>query len=127
MVTYPLPHIDQFASQISVTEQNNQTIKIRVSLGDSLYNKNKKTYLLGVSRDSLCFAASGTNMYDVIIPKSNFPKGRATLFLFNEEKEIVSQRSVYIDTGFTRVNIETDKSSYGQREKVKLNLDVTGY
>ncbi len=123
VITYPLPHIDQFASQLSLTEQNSQTLKIRVSLGDSLYNKNKKTYLLGVSRDSLCFAASGTNMYDVVIPKSNFPKGRATLFLFNDEKQIVSQRSVYIDTGFTHIVVETDKSVYGQREKVKLNLN----
>jgi hypothetical protein len=123
VLTYPLPHIDQFASQLSLTEQDNQTIKIRVSLGDSLYNKNKKTYLLGISRDSLCFAASGTNMYDVLIPKSSFPKGRATLFLFNEEKEIVSQRCIYIDTGFTNVVVETDKSVYGPREKVKLNLN----
>lgn len=123
VITYPLPHIDQFASQLSLTEQNSQTFKIRISLGDSLYNKDKKTYLLGISRDSLCFAASGTNMYDVQIPKSNFPKGRATLFLFNEEKEIVSQRSIYIDTGFTNVVVETDKSVYGPREKVKLNLN----
>ena len=122
VITYPLPHIDQFASQLSLTEQNNQTIKMRVSLGDSLYDKNKKTYLLGISRDSLCFAASGTNMYDVQIPKSSFPKGRATFFLFNEEKEIVSQRSIYIDTGFTNVVVETDKSVYGPRQKVKLNL-----
>ncbi len=127
VITYPLPLIDQFASQLSLTEQNSQTIKIRVSLGDSLYNKNKKTYLLGVSRDSLCFAASGTNMYDVQIPKSSFPKGRATLFLFNEEKEIVSQRSIYIDTGFTNVVVETDKSVYGPREKVKLNLNSSAF
>jgi hypothetical protein len=122
VVTYPLPHIDQFASQISLTEQNTQTFKFRISLGDSLYNKDKKTYLLGISRDSLCFAASGTNMYDVIVPKSNFPKGRATLFLFNDEKQIVSQRSIYIDTGFTRIVVETDKTVYGPREKVKLNM-----
>jgi TonB-dependent Receptor Plug Domain len=127
VITYPLPHIDQFASQLSLTEQNSQTIKIRISLGDSLYNKNKKTYLLGISRDSLCFAASGTNMYDVLIPKSNFPKGRATLFLFNEEKEIVSQRSIYIDTGFTNLAVETDKSVYGPREKVKLNLNSSAF
>jgi TonB-dependent Receptor Plug Domain len=124
-VTYPLPHIDQFASQLSLTDQTTQNFKVRVSLGDSLYNKDKKTYLLGISRDSLCFAASGTNMYDVIIPKANFPKGRATLFLFNEEKQIVSQRSVYIDTGSTNVATKTDKSVYGAREKVKLDLSVS--
>ncbi len=124
-ITYPLPHIDQFASQLSLTEQTSQNFKFRVSLGDSLYNKNKKTYLLGISRDSLCFAASGTNMYDVIIPKANFPEGRATLFLFNEEKQIVSQRSIYIDTGLTSVATKTDKSVYGAREKVKLDLSVS--
>ncbi len=124
-ISFPLPHIDQFASQLSLTEQTSQNFKVRVSLGDSLYNKNKKTYLLGISRDSLCFAASGTNMYDVIIPKANFPKGKATLFLFNDEKQIVSQRSIYIDTGFTSVAIKTDKSAYGAREKVKLDLSVS--
>ena len=124
-IKYPLPHIDQFASQLSLTEQTSQNFKIRVSLGDSLYNKNKKTYLLGINRDSLCFAASGTNMYDVSIPKANFPKGRATLYLFNDEKQIVSQRSIYIDTGFTSAAVKTDKSVYGPREKVKLDLTVS--
>ncbi|HEY4936573.1 MAG TPA: TonB-dependent receptor plug domain-containing protein [Puia sp.] len=124
-LTYPLPHIDQFASQLSLTEQTNQVFKIRVFLGDSLYNKNKTTYLLGLSRDSLCFAASGTNMYNLAIPKSNFPKGKATLFLFNDQKQIVSQRSIYIDTGSTRIVTETDKVAYGPREKVKLDLSAS--
>lgn len=125
IVSYPLPRINQFASQISLTGQTKEAFKVRISQGDSLYHKSKTTYLLGVSRDSLCFAASGTDMYDLMIPKSGFPKGRATLFLFDDQFQIVSQRSVFIDTGTTRVVVETDKANYGQREKVKLNLNTS--
>ncbi len=124
VVTYPLPRINQFATQISLTDQTVTDFKVRISQGDSLYHKNKTTYLLGVSRDSLCYAASGTDMYDLVIPKSGFPKGRATLYLFDEQFQIVSQRSVFVDTGTTKVEMQPDKLNYGQRGKVKLDISA---
>jgi hypothetical protein len=124
-LSYPLPRINQFASQLSLLEQTDQTFKMRISLGDSLYNKNKRTYLLGISRDSICFAATGTDMYNAVVPKSSFPKGKATLFLFDDKDKIVSERAIYIDTGAARIVTETDKSDYGPREKVKLNVNAS--
>jgi hypothetical protein len=121
---YPLPHINQIASQLSVVDQTDQVFHIRVSLGDSLYKKNKMTYILGISRDSLCFAANGTDMYDVTVPKNSFPQGIATLFLFNDQDQIVSQRAIYIDSGGIRVDAVTDKPGYSPREKVKLDINV---
>ncbi|HSZ87023.1 MAG TPA: Plug domain-containing protein, partial [Puia sp.] len=103
-----------------------QTFHVRVSLGDSLYKKNKTTYIFGVSRDSLCFAANGTDMYDLNIPKNSFPKGRATLFLFDEKDQVVSQRNIYININSDSNSIiaSTDKPVYEPREKAKLNVSV---
>ncbi len=122
-LSFPLPRINQFGSQLSVVNETPLAYHVRVSLGDSLYKKNKTTYLLGISRDSLCFGASGTDMYEVDIPKNSFPKGKAVLLLFNEQKQIVSERFIYIENGVS-LTATTDKSSYGPREKVKLDLSA---
>jgi len=124
-LTFPLPAIDQFATQLSLLDQSDEAFHIRVSQGDSLYKKNKITYLLGVSRDSLCFAANGTDMYDVNIPKTTFPRGKATLYLFNDQGQIVSQRSLYIDSSSTKITAVPDKMNYGPREMVKLNIEFS--
>jgi hypothetical protein len=126
-LSFPLPKINQFGSQLSLVSQTNQTFHVRVSLGDSLYKKNKETNIFGISRDSLCFAASGTDMYDVDIPKSSFPKGIATLYLFDDQNQIVSQRAIYIDSNSTKIDIQTDKPGYKPREKVELNIAVSGF
>ena len=125
-LTFALPGIDQFASQLSVVSQTPQAFHVRVSLGDSLYKKNKESAILGISRDSLCFAASGTDMYEVDIPKSSFPRGVATLYLFDDHNEIVSERAIYVDSSSTRLEIKTDKEAYRPREKVTVDIGVLG-
>ena len=120
-----LPVINQYACQLSVKSQDENTMTVVVSLGDSLYKKGIQTYLLGVSRDSLCFAGIGTDMYEVKIPKKNFPAGKATLVLFNDQQEVISERAVYITRPAEDVSIITDKEHYINRDKVKLQI-ITG-
>jgi hypothetical protein len=123
--TYLLPKIDQFAYQLSIVSKTARQIRVRVSLGDSLYKKGKTTRILGIGRDNLCFAASGTDMYEVDIPVDNFPRGQATLYLFDDLNRIVSQRTLYmfnLDTA--SVVLTSDKPSYGLAEKVNLNISV---
>jgi hypothetical protein len=124
-VSYPLPAIDQFASQLTVVSRDDRALKMQVSLGDSLYKKHKSTRILGMSRDSLCFAAIGTDMYQVNVPLANFPVGRASFFLFDDKDNLVSQRSIYIgsnDSG--RIIAATDKANYSPGDKVNLSIDV---
>ncbi|HLY71265.1 MAG TPA: TonB-dependent receptor plug domain-containing protein, partial [Puia sp.] len=121
---YPLPGISQYACQLSLLSQSDEAFNMRVALGDSLYKQNEATYILGVSHDSVCFAASGIGMYDVSVPKNVFPHGKATLFLFNDQHQMVCQRSIYIPDNNSRVSITTDKTNYGPREKVKLNINI---
>jgi hypothetical protein len=125
-LNYPLPRIEQFASQISVIDQSDQFFHVRISQGDSLYKKNISTHLIGISRDSICFAANGTDMYELNIPKNNFPRGKSVLFLFDEQGRIASQRAIFIDSSNVHISMVTDKAIYGPREKVKLDLGVSG-
>jgi hypothetical protein len=124
-VLYPLPAIDQFASQLTVVGQDEHMLKMQVSLGDSLYKKHKSTRILGMSRDSLCFAALGSDMYQVNVPLANFPLGRACFMLFDDQGNLVSQRSVYIrsnDSG--RIVAATDKAAYSPGDRVNLSIGV---
>jgi TonB-dependent SusC/RagA subfamily outer membrane receptor len=123
-IIYPLPHLNQYGSQLSVLEQNG-VLRVRVNQGDSVYKKKQKTYILGVSRDSLCFAAYGTDMYEATVSKENFPQGKATFFLFNDQFKVLSQRSLYIENTTSQVEVRTDKTVYGARERVKLDVSVS--
>jgi len=123
--SWQLPHIDQFGYQLSVVGQTEQTVRLRVSLGDSLYKKNKTSLIFGISRDSLCFAARGSDMYEVNVPRSGFLPGKATFFLFDDKNHIVSQRAVWIDDQpANSVTAATAKAVYSPGEKVDLNISV---
>ena len=124
-LAFPLPKLDQFASQLTVISRDERMIKLQVSLGDSLYKKHKVTRILGVSRDSLCFGAVGTDMYQVNVPVANFPAGKAIFLLFDDQARMVSQRCIYIGAGDTnRITASTDKAGYSPGEKVNLSIGV---
>ena len=125
--TFPIPLADPFATKLSIVSEDDQFFKAEVLLGDSLYRKNLPTYLLGFSRDSLCFAAWGNDMYQVSVPKNNFPQGKATLMLFNQKMQLVSMRDIYIDRKDLQFIIHADKEDYATREKVKLHMKVTDF
>ena len=118
----PLPQVNHYASQISIKEQTPTTLKVVVSQGDSLYKKGKQSYLLGINKDSLCFASVGVDMYELSIAKSNFPAGISKLLLFNEAQEVVSERTIYISKPKEELLISTDKDNYAPRDKVVLTL-----
>src|SRR5690349_525016 len=120
-----LPRVNPYAAQLSVTEQTDQFVKARVMLEDSIFTDDYTTYILGISKDSLCFAGVGRGMYELNIPVLNFPAGIATLLLFNAKKQLVSERSIYINRKDYNINISTDKESYAARENVKMNINIT--
>ncbi|HEY2721688.1 MAG TPA: hypothetical protein VGI82_08185, partial [Chitinophagaceae bacterium] len=123
--SYPLPTVDNNAASISIVSENENSLKARVSLGDSLYDRKTVTYILGISRDSLCFAGVGERMYETDIPKKNFPQGQATLLLFDEHERLLSERSIYIDNPSTIVDVKDDKENYLARDGAMLNVSLT--
>ena len=118
----PLPLINYYASQISIKDQTPTTLKVVVSQGDSLYQKGKQSYILGINKDSLCFASVGVDMYELNIPTSYFPAGISKLLLFNEAQEVVSERTIYITKPKEGLFISTNKQNYSARDQVLLTL-----
>ncbi len=118
-MTYPLPPFNFFAGQLSVMNDANGQRKIRVLLEDSVYKQNIKTYLVGIAKDSLCFASVGTGMFEVPIPAEKFPGGVTTFYLFDENLHLLSERSVYFkDNVIIKANL--DKNVYKKRDKAEL-------
>lgn len=119
-----LPRINFHAAQLSVSGQNDRSLKVRVMLEDSIFSESYTTYILAISRDSLCFAGVGRGIYELDIPVSNFPKGIAHLLLYNVHKELLSVRNIYVNKSGVKVTAETDKKNYGVRESVKLTIHL---
>lgn len=124
-IKYPLPGWNPFAAQISVTSQSAEYIQADVALEDSIYSRKFTTYVLGVSRDSVCFAGVGKGMYRVNIPVANFPGGIATLLLFDANSHLLSERKVFINKDNYSIQVVPGKTNYTAREKAHVDIDVT--
>ena len=122
-MTYPLPPYNFFAGQLSVINDNNGQRKIRVLLEDSVYKQNIRTYLVGVAKDSLCFASIGTGMYEVPIPAEKFPGGVTTFYLFDENLRLLSERSVYFKDNLV-IKASLNKNVYKKRDRADLSLVI---
>ncbi|MEJ7684130.1 MAG: hypothetical protein WKG06_41015 [Segetibacter sp.] len=107
---YPLPSFNFFAGQLSVTPNDNGSRTIRVLLEDSIYKKDYVTYIIGISKDSLCFASKGTGLYEVPVYDNKFPTGIVTFFLLDQNFKLLSERSVYIRDGSLNVKADFNKS-----------------
>jgi hypothetical protein len=119
---YSLPSFNAYAGQISVVKQTNGNKVIRVLLEDSIYKKDVVSYVVGVSRDSLCFAAIGHGLYEVALPEEKFPAGIATLYLFDSKGKLLSERSIYIKEHDAIMKAAVDKTACAKRDKVNLNI-----
>jgi len=119
---FRLPNSNDEGGQISIKQETNTSIRVVIAQGDSLYKKGVASYLIGLSKDSICFAGIGKDMYELAIPKSDFPAGEAKLLLVNDQRKILSERSVYISN--SNVKVITDKANYGAREKITMDVLV---
>jgi len=123
-MSFPLTPFNFYAGQLSVVNDNNGARKIRVLLEDSIYKKDIKTYLVGVAKDSLCFASIGAGMYEVAIPVEKFPSGVTTFYLFDETFHLLSERSIYFKDNLI-IKTSLNKSIYKKRERADLNLSIS--
>lgn len=121
---YTLPKIQHDGSQIAIKQESPLSYKVVISQGDSLYKKGVSSYLIGLSKDSICFIGVGKDMYELNIPKQYFPAGEAKLLLVNDQQKIVSERGIYIAKPDGNLKVITDKPIYSTREKVNVQLYV---
>ncbi len=122
--TFPLAPADPLGWQLSLSKSTGSSLTFRVGQGDSLYAQKPASYLLGVSKSMLGFASIGNGLYEVNVPLDKFPDGLATFYLLNSDRQVVSQRQVWIRKNNPRFSVTPNKTSYGPRETVNLDLDL---
>lgn len=121
---YTVPSVNLFGAQLAVIDHNGIR-KLRVLLEDSIFRKDKVTYVLGISGDSLCFSGVGKGSYELVIPEYRFPGNVAHFVLFDEKKHLLSERSVYIKPEANQVQLTADKTRYSAREKVTVSFKIS--
>lgn len=125
LIIKELPLVNHLESQISIKEELSNYFKIVIAQGDSIYKKGAHSYLLGVHKDSLCFASDGTDMYELLIPKSHFPDGISTLLLFDANHKIVSERNIYVAKKNPNFSIQINKPQFSNRDLVDVSFATT--
>ena len=123
-IRYQLPAPGKAAIQLSVANQTTKTIKAFVTLEDSVPAYTHTT-ILAVQRDSLYWAAVGSGNYGITIPIDNFPGGIVRLLLFDENKNLVSERKIYIPKENVELEVKPDKNKYSPRENVNVHIKVS--
>ncbi len=109
--------------QMSVSQTENEfclTFRTVEPILDSIY-------LVAQSRQTVCYASKGLLQEQekrMIIPKKHFPSGITQLTLFRGSRP-VSERLIFIDRNDNlHISLMTDKNKYGDREKVKLHIQI---
>lgn len=120
---FPLPPFNFYAAQLSLITKKGMPI-MRVLLEDSIYSSRFKTYLIGVSKDSICFASAGMGRYEVSIPSNKFPEGIASFYLLDSSMKLLSERSVYFRDNSLIVKANVNKNALSKREKGLLTISI---
>jgi hypothetical protein len=122
--SFTLPAIKIDAFQLSLLNHSKEEFVFRVALGDSVYKKKAVSYLLGVSNGKICYAASGSAMYLINIPVSSLPHGLIDFYLYDQDQQLKSRRTVFNENYLSIINITTDRAEYGSRQKAKMSIEI---
>lgn len=123
---YQLPAANKSAAQLSVANQSSKSVKAFVTL-EEFVPENMHTTILAVQNDSLYYAAVGNGNFGITIPTENFPGGIVRLLLFNDDKQLLCERKIYIAKNNINLEVKAEKKKYGQRENASVNIKVADY
>lgn len=109
---------------ISTNNRNNEEIIVKIR---STYN-NPEVILVGHTRGHSYYTNTiklESGRADVGIPANLFPTGILNLTLFDQRSESQCERLVFINhQDLLNIDLETDKETYGSRQKVTLEINV---
>jgi len=109
---------------IRADNRNNEEIIVRIK---STYPDPEIT-LVGHVRGEVYYNTTTrleSGQANITIPTNLFPTGILQLTLFNQRTEPQSERLVFINhNDFLNIDLETDKETYGSREKITLEIDI---
>ncbi|MEO7800990.1 MAG: hypothetical protein ABIR81_03280, partial [Ginsengibacter sp.] len=123
--SYPLPAFNFKAGRLSIASNANNNRLMRVLLEDSIYSNNFLSYVVGIAKDSLCFASIGKGQYEFNIPDEKLPAGITTLYLLDSNFNLLSERSVYNRENAFTINGSVDKKNPEPNQAVAMNVSMT--
>lgn len=124
---FPLPKALEKGYSLQITQRppNQLSINVRSNIPNGL----KDAVVLGHVRGENIFSFSNSEGLDKLslnIPTDSIPEGIAQFTLFSSKGEPLCERLVFIDNPAERakLSINTDKTTYGPRQKVTVNLQL---
>jgi len=127
--TIPLPKAKSSGYALAVNNIDSTKISIKVMLTPDLVNKGDLYLLLQHNAQVLSTAKVSTikQIASVIIPKTSFPSGIATLTLFDQQNVPLAERLTFINNVDNRidVNFQGLKSNYERKLEVSLTTLTT--
>ena len=110
--------------------QNESNVFVSISASSALLNSGE-VCLVAQAGNVVKYSRKSDRLWRVmtaIIPKSRFPEGIVQFTLFSPQFQPVAERLVFIRHTDNHLNIRVtpDKAGYQPRDKVHLNLAVTG-
>lgn len=107
-----------------LTEEGNQ-LNVAVA---SANEPSQQLYVLALNKEQITFAATkslSNNSAVFNINKDSLKEGMTRITVFNEKKEPVCERLYFKrPTGEMRINARADKTDYGNRQKVNINVST---
>lgn len=102
------------------------TLKVQSTGSFFASNKGKSFHLIGQSNNVVAYAASfqlSAQTANIKVPKKDFPSGIAQFTLFDQDKQALSERLVFVyHKNELVINTKTDLPSYKPHQKVKLSI-----
>jgi len=125
---FKLPAAQDKGYALSIN-QNEENIIVSIQASRSLLNSGEVSLVAQVN-NAVQYTGKKelTGDFTTVIPKSRFPEGIAQFTLFSPQYQPVAERLVFVrNTGqHLTIKVNPDKPGYNKRDKVHLNLEVTG-
>jgi len=109
--------------------QNEESIIVSIQASRNLLNSGEVSLVAQVNNVVQYTGKKElTGDFTTVIPKSRFPEGIVQFTLFSPQYQPVAERLVFVrNTGqHLTIKVNPDKPGYNKRDKVHLNLEVTG-
>ncbi|SKB76429.1 TonB-dependent receptor plug domain-containing protein [Daejeonella lutea] len=125
--TFDLPRIQPKGYVLNVNNTDAENLNLTITTSE-IVQADAKFTLVAQTNGVVHFVAKNkleAQSFNAKIPKKRFPTGILQLTVFSPANQPVSERLVFINhSDFLKINLNTPKTDFDKREKIKLSLDV---
>ena len=128
--SFDLPTPRDEGINLSVNNNNRDTISLKIAANDGFFkkNQNKTFYVIAQSNGVICYAAQTvlkSAVYAANIPKDKFPTGIVQLTVFSSKGSPLSERVAFIrHDDLLDLSLKSDRSTYSRRQKVAMTFSA---